>query len=131
MTAIAVPFGVSGTNKGLGVTANLDVIARQEILDVIMTANGERVMRPTYGADARRSLFEPLDNLMMHDVITRITGVLKDTVKFSTIINVSAKTASSGESTLEISVSYITSAYQAVQTVSAFLNGVLTEESLM
>lgn len=64
-TTIAVPFTFSG-----GVIQTTDdphTIARQEILDVIMTNTYERVMLPHYGAATRRLMFQQLDALVVAD----------------------------------------------------------------
>ena len=64
-TSISVPFTFSGGS--LQTTDDPHTIARQEILDVIMTNKYERVMLPYYGAATRRLLFQSLDALMVAD----------------------------------------------------------------
>ncbi len=64
-TSIAVPFTFSGGS--LQITDDAMTIARQEIIDVIMTDNYERVMSPYYGASTRRLLFQQLDSLVVAD----------------------------------------------------------------
>ena len=64
-TAISVPFTFSGGS--IQTTDDPHKIARQEILDVIMTNTYERVMMPHYGAATRRLLFQTLDSLMVAD----------------------------------------------------------------
>ena len=65
MTTIAVPFTFSDGN--LQTTDDPHDVARQEILDVVMTDKYERVMQPSYGAATRRLLFEPADSLAVAD----------------------------------------------------------------
>jgi len=64
-TSIAIPFTFSGGS--LQTTDDPHTIARQEILDVIMTNKYERVMLPYYGAATRRLLFQHLDSLLVAD----------------------------------------------------------------
>jgi len=64
-TTIAVPFTFSA--GAVQTTDDPHKIARQEILDVIMTNTYERVMMPHYGAATRRLLFQTLDSLMVAD----------------------------------------------------------------
>lgn len=54
---IAVPFSVDTTGNIATIT---DPVARaaQHLIDVALTAPGERVMRPTYGIGIQRMLFE-------------------------------------------------------------------------
>ena len=65
MRTIAVPFTFSGGT--LQTTTDPHQIARQEILDVLMTDKYERVMNPSYGAATRRLLFQPHDSLVVAD----------------------------------------------------------------
>ena len=65
MRTIAVPFSFSGGS--LRTTANPHTIARQEIIDVLVTDNYERVMAPMYGASTSSLLFTQVDNLVEAD----------------------------------------------------------------
>jgi phage baseplate assembly protein W len=64
-TSIAVPFTFTG--GAIQATDDPHTIARQEILDVIMTNTYERVMMPHYGASTQRLLFQTLDSLVVAD----------------------------------------------------------------
>ena len=65
MTTILVPFQF---NLGsLATTDDPHQVARQEIIDVLMTDNYERVMNHTYGANTSELLFEGLDRLVIAD----------------------------------------------------------------
>jgi len=64
-TTIVVPFTFTG--GAIQTTDDPHIIARQEILDVIMTNMYERVMMPYYGASTRRLLFQQLDSLVVAD----------------------------------------------------------------
>lgn len=65
MRTISVPFTFSG--GVLQTTEDPHQVARQEILDVLMTDKYERVMNPAYGAATRRLLFQPHDSLVVAD----------------------------------------------------------------
>lgn len=65
MSTISVPFTFSG-----GFLQNTDdphQVARQEIINVLMTEQYERVMAPGYGASTTRLLFTTLDSLVVAD----------------------------------------------------------------
>jgi len=64
-TSIAVPFTFSGGS--LQTTDDAHTIARQEIIDVLMTNQYDRVMEPHYGATTRQLLFQQLDSLVVAD----------------------------------------------------------------
>ena len=65
MRTISVPFTFSG--GALQTTTDPHQVARQEILDVLMTDNYERVMNPAYGAGTRRLMFQPHNSLVVAD----------------------------------------------------------------
>jgi phage baseplate assembly protein W len=56
---IAFPLGVD--SNGLIVMNSLEDHVRQSILLILQTANGERVMRPEFGAGLNGLAFEPLN----------------------------------------------------------------------
>jgi hypothetical protein len=65
MKALKMP--ISFTNGRISTLSNLESIVKQKIIDVLVTANRERVMNPTYGAGAYTMLYEPLDPLVFAD----------------------------------------------------------------
>ena len=71
MRAFLYPFSI-GPNGGLATTTNYIQIVRGQIIDALMTNQGERVMRPLYGSDIQAALFDPQDELVRHDAATII-----------------------------------------------------------
>lgn len=61
-TEIVVPF-VFTSSGGVAATSNYADIIRQHIVAIISTYKGERVMRPTYGAQLLDELFQPLEEV--------------------------------------------------------------------
>src|SRR5262245_66442213 len=54
--------GLQSSPTGALATVEDEASVRQSILLLLSTAPGERVMRPDYGCDLRRLLFEPNDD---------------------------------------------------------------------
>lgn len=65
LLTISVPF--TFTDAGVATTDDPDEIARQEIINILMTEKYERVMDPSYGAGTARLLFQTLDSLVVAD----------------------------------------------------------------
>ena len=65
MRTITVPFSFSG--GAVGTTDDPHQIARQEIINVVMTDQYERVMLPGYGASTSRLVFGTPDPLIVAD----------------------------------------------------------------
>lgn len=94
MTTISVPFTFS--NGSLVSTDDPDKIARQEILDVLMTDKYERVMIPNYGAATRRLLFEHSDSLAIADYKETAQDGLNRHLTNSKVVGLSVTTAPRG-----------------------------------
>lgn len=57
---IAYPFSIDAGAGGLASEADYDAYVKSLILQVLMTAHGERINRPDFGASLRRLVFSPL-----------------------------------------------------------------------
>jgi phage baseplate assembly protein W len=62
VSTLLVPFQFSASGRAAS-TSDESRIAEQQILDVLVTGGLERVMRPTYGANVARHLFDPMNEL--------------------------------------------------------------------
>jgi len=87
LRTIAVPFSFSGGS--LRTTANPHTIARQEITDVLVTNNYERVMAPMYGANTSSLLFTQVDNLMEADFKEEALHMLNTNLSNCTVVHLS------------------------------------------
>jgi phage baseplate assembly protein W len=67
MKSIKIPFSFSGGKTQT--TTSLNTIAEQKIVDLLTTNKYERVMRHRYGVGMGRLLFEPIDELILTDMI--------------------------------------------------------------
>jgi phage baseplate assembly protein W len=134
MTVIKIPFTISDSGL-VGTTTDADVAVQQRIIDVLTTSVGERVMKPTYGANARLLLFEPVDALFFGEFRMDALNELSRSLSGVTIQDLSVQPASSSEfddyaTTLTISVRYQIGPFQ--KSSFSFLIGnpnTLTEES--
>jgi phage baseplate assembly protein W len=71
MRALKMPFHVDLNGRVATTTTYADLV-QSELVDVLMTNQMERVMRPTYGADLQRSLFDPSDELVRSDAARQV-----------------------------------------------------------
>jgi len=79
MRAISFPFRLTNS-KGVAVSATYEEIVRGQVIDALMTNQGERVMRPRYGCDIQAALFDPRDELVRNDAAGVIRKRLEDFV---------------------------------------------------
>lgn len=75
---------ISGT---LSKTTNVNAV-RQSIKNLILTDLGERLFQPNVGSDIRRSLFEPLDTILAHNITDAITNTIKYNEPRARLLNV-------------------------------------------
>jgi phage baseplate assembly protein W len=128
MIALKYPFQVDLSGK-LSATINYDEVVRGQVIDALMTNQGERVMRPRYGCDIQAALFDPQDELARKDGASIIKNRLTQLVSRAMVRNVTmniedsragAETVFTGamESAVVISVVYRSSLYATDTTLS-------------
>lgn len=128
MKAILYPFTIGPDGK-IKETTNYDQIVRGQVIDAVMTNQGERVMRPRYGCDIQSSLFDPTDELVRKDAAALIKNRLSSLVPRAYIREVSISIDDSttrsasvfsggGQSLVLIDITYRSTLYDTDTTVS-------------
>lgn len=69
-------FSRNPVSGALGKTIN-EAAVRQSIKNLILTDQGERLFQPNVGSDVRRSLFEPLDRVILNEITEAISSTIK------------------------------------------------------
>ena len=137
MTSIRVPFSINASGK---VAKALDpqVIAEQQIIDVLTTDKFERVLRPDYGASAQQLLFEPLDDLVFSEFKMDALQELNRNLTIATVSDIRIRpvsvpvTGDEGQNVLEIWVRYKMLPFtQTSFTFRITAPSYLTEESIL
>lgn len=72
MQALRYPFQID-INGHVAVATTYPEMIRGQLIDVLMTNENERVMRPTYGANMAAALFDPADELVRADAVQQVT----------------------------------------------------------
>ena len=111
---------------GLATTTSYDQVVRGQVIDALMTNQGERVMRPRYGCDLQAMLFDPEDELVRQDASSRVMSKLSNLVTRAIVrnvgISIQGRTADTvfepTSGSVIVSVSYRSSLYGTDTTVS-------------
>ena len=74
-------------------TLTYDDLVRGQVIDALMTNQGERVMRPRYGCDVQAALFDPTDELMRRDAASHLKTRLEQFVSRAIIRSVAISTS--------------------------------------
>ena len=90
MRALVVPFNLSHT-RSVSSTSNYEEIVRGQVVDALMTNQGERVFRPRYGCDIQSALFDPVDELVRRDAAAYIMRRLEQFVSRAAIRTVTVE----------------------------------------
>lgn len=98
------PAGVNDTDGRFAEEADYDAYVRGLIRQVLLTARGERINRPAFGAGVRRLVFAPLSDASAMLARTMIFEALNSWL--ATVIQVETVEARAEPSRLEITVVY-------------------------
>jgi phage baseplate assembly protein W len=79
MKALDFPFRL-GPNGHFAPTRSYEFVVRAQIIDALMTNQGERVFRAMYGCDIQAALFDPSDELVRRDMATMLKARLQQFV---------------------------------------------------
>jgi uncharacterized protein len=107
------PFKVDG--RGRTAAADGDNHIRQLMEQVLFTALGERVNRPTFGSGVNQLVFAPNNSELATATHFLVQGALQQWL--GDLIHVESVTARSDESTLTVVVHYVVKRSQEHQTV--------------
>ena len=79
MRTLRYPFNLT-TDGRIEEARSYEDLVRGQVIDALMTNQGERVMRPRYGCDIQAALFDPGDELVVKDAAARIRQALEGLV---------------------------------------------------
>lgn len=88
MKAIAIPFSFTSDTGSVRTTSSLNAIVEQQILDILTTGPGERVMNGRYGSDIRSLLFEEADPLIFAEYKVDAIQDLNDYLTVGKVTNI-------------------------------------------
>jgi phage baseplate assembly protein W len=99
-------FPLAATVTGQAAMAVYEEDVRQAILIILQTNNGERLMRPTFGAGLNAFAFEPINPTTMAALQTRVENALIDWEPRIDVVAVSVTPSPAAIGTLLIDITY-------------------------
>ena len=127
--AITFPFHLNSSGQP-ATTASYEEVVRAQVIDALMTNQGERVFRPRYGCDIQAALFDPADELVRRDAASQIKNRLEQLVPRCLVRDVGVVIPNEGpRGVVNITILYRPSVYSTdtsltVPVASEFLNRV-------
>jgi phage baseplate assembly protein W len=79
MRSLNFPFALNNSGS-VSETSTYEEVVRGQVVDALMTNQGERVFRGRYGCDLQAALFDPSDELVRRDAASTIKAKLESLV---------------------------------------------------
>jgi uncharacterized protein len=93
--ALRYPFTLTPDGR-MSEARSYEDLVRGQVIDALMTNQGERVMRPRYGCDVQAALFDPTDELVIKDAASRLKQALESLVTRAIVRSVNVTTGDPG-----------------------------------
>jgi uncharacterized protein len=116
MRALAFPFTIAN-NRNVGETSVYEEIVRGQVIDALMTNQGERAFRADYGCDIQAALFDPSSELARADAGQYILQRLQRYVPRAVVVSVEVQTPDETPNVVYINIIYRPSVFQGNQTL--------------
>ena len=113
MKSIAIPFSFTSDTGAVSTVSDIDSVMKQNIMDILTTSPGERVMLFGYGANIRSLLFEEPDQLIYDEYRMDIINDLNGRLPFGKVTDVQIGVPSdslyieSTATTISIAIKYV------------------------
>lgn len=126
MKSLAFPFRL-GPDGHFTPTASYEEVVRGQVIDALMTNQGERVFRAMYGCDIQAALFDPSDELVRRDMATFLKARLQQFVSRAIVRDIKISVPDAFPMVVFVDVLYRPSLFAADRTLtvpvsSEFLN---------
>ncbi|MDY0745281.1 GPW/gp25 family protein [Paucibacter sp. R3-3] len=102
---LAFPFRIGSDGRSAAPKSDADQV-RDELLQLLLTAPGERLFLPEFGGGVRRLVFEPASDVLRGVVKARITNALSRWLATRLTVELIDVTFDDPSSQLEVTVKY-------------------------
>jgi phage baseplate assembly protein W len=119
MKSISVPFRFTSDTGAVATSSSLNSVVEQNIIDILTTSPGERVMNPKYGAGLKNLLFEEMDELVFAEYRVDAIQELNEYLTTGKVVDLNIRVPESNfygedtDTTITISVKYVVPPYGA------------------
>jgi phage baseplate assembly protein W len=128
MRTLLIPLQMDSAGRW-AMTRDPATILRQQILDIIMTNYGERIMLPEHGANMRDFIFAPIIPATLGVKADEIRTILTAKISFGEILKVAVEPVEGAESTVRVSVVFRVIETGQAQTLVRTFSGLVDEET--
>lgn len=129
MRAISVPFRFD--NGVVASTIDPATIARDQLLNVIVTNQLERAMRPFFGANLRGVIFDAMNETNLAEARMHLMTAAQRAVTVGSIVNVNFRVTDSQPSSFYIDVYFTIPPDNTVHVASTPLSGIVIQGDVL
>jgi phage baseplate assembly protein W len=104
---VALPFGASGTDKLFTQTFSTKDQIKSNLINLLLTNRGERILNPNFGSDLKRILFEPITPIIEDNIRDTINTSASIYIPEITINEIIIDTGFSDNNQIIITINYI------------------------
>jgi phage baseplate assembly protein W len=104
---IALPFGVCGDDRLFDKTYSTKDQTKSNLINVLLTNRGERVLNPSFGSNLRQLLFEPATRLLEDDIKNTIVSTANIYIPEITIVRIDIDNSLIENNQVSVSVNYV------------------------
>lgn len=98
---------VIDSQDGVKLTKSFEEVAKQNLLMVILTNPGERIMYPDFGAGLKSHLFEQHTEVLSEEIQASIKGQVNAYLPYITIVSIDINDSAEDFYTYFIKISYV------------------------
>lgn len=128
MKTLRIPLQLDSRRR-LSVASTTPDVVRAQILDILVTARGERPFRPNYGGGVPEMLFGNIDPAIFGAKESDIKATLKSLVRGGNIVSVRLSESEGNDSTLVVTVLFTIIPGGETFTAQQTFTGLVTEET--
>lgn len=128
LRALSLPFRIDIDGR-VATTTQYSTVVRDQLVDVLMTNRLERIMRPQYGCDLARSMFDPSDELVKGDVARQVMQRIQQWTPRPTMQTVRFSTDPMQPGTLFVNVGYKAGAFDEARTIKLPVTNFVDQET--
>lgn len=128
LNVLSLPFRIDIDGR-VATTTQYPTVVRDQLVDVLMTNRLERTMRPQYGCDLARALFDPSDELVRSDAARQVMQRIQQWTPRATMESVKFSTDMLAPGSVFVNVSYKAGAFDQARAIKLPVSSFIDQET--
>ena len=104
---VSLPFGVCGTNQLFNKTYSTKDQTKSNLINLLLTNKGERVLNPNFGSNLKQALFEQITQSTEDDIRNIIISSASIYIPEISIVSIDINNTYVDNNTINITINYI------------------------